>query len=169
MLFRSKLVRLLPFTLTRALLKLEMSRHLDAPAPPEAGERVAEARRRLEEYFDRRLTKRTLLSRVALSLDFNLRESYAPSDHAAWPGRVLIIESDNDPTIPEAVRRRLRDTYPRVVVCTFTGAGQMIPLLQPEALTGVVKAFVKQDYASPDEIEDYCPTDRQHEHAAHDF
>ena len=165
----SKVMRLIPFPLTRALLKLEMSRHLNTPVPPDTAARVAESRRRLEDYFDRKLTKRTLLSRVALGLDFNLGESYAPEDYSSWPGRVLIIESDSDPSIPEAVRRRLRETYPRAVVCTFTGAGQMIPLLQPEALTEVVKAFVKEAYASPDEIEDYCPTDHQREHAAQDF
>src|SRR5215213_1267173 len=137
----TKVVRLLPFPLTRALLKMEMSRHLSTPAPPDAAERVAESKRRLEDYFERRLTKRTLLSRVALSLDFNLRESYAPEGRDAWPGRVLIVESDNDPMIPPAERQRLRDTYPRAMVCTFPGAGHMITLLQPEALQGIVKAF----------------------------
>ena len=164
----TKVVRLLPFPLTRALLKMEMSRHLNTPAPPEAAERVAESRRRLEDYFDRRLTKRTLLSRVELSLDFNLRESYAPADLDAWPGRVLIVESDNDPMIPPAERRRLRDTYPRAMVCAFPGAGHMITLLQPEALTSLVKAFAKEDYSSPSDITDYCPTDGPHEHHAHD-
>jgi pimeloyl-ACP methyl ester carboxylesterase len=165
----TKVVRFLPFPLTRALLKLEMSRHLNTPAPPEAAERIAESRRRLEEYFDRKLTKRTLLSRVALSLDFNLKETYAPEDQAAWPGRVLIVESDNDPMIPAAERLRLRETYPRAFVCAFPGAGHMITLLQPEALTEVVKAFIKEDYSSPSDITDYCPTDSHHEHAAHDF
>src|ERR1700755_580173 len=165
----TKVVRFLPFPLTRALLKLEMSRNLSTPAPPEAAERIAESRRRLEEYFDRKLTKRTLLSRVALSLDFNLKESYAPDDHTAWPGRVLIVESDNDPLIPAAERLRLRETYPRAFVCAFPGAGHMLTLLQPEALTEVVKAFVKEDYSSPSDITDYCPTDHEHEHAAQDF
>lgn len=165
----SKLVRLLPFPLTRAMLKLETSRHLNTPAPPDAAERLNAAKRRLEEYFDRRLTKRTLLSRVELSLDFNLRESYAPSDLGAWPGRVLIVESDNDPTIPPAERQRLRDTYPRAMVCTFPNAGHMLTLLQPEALTGLVKAFIKEDYSAPSDITDYCPTDEPHEHHAHEF
>jgi pimeloyl-ACP methyl ester carboxylesterase len=146
-----------------------MSRHLNTPTSPDTAERVAESRRRLEEYFDRRLTKRTLLSRVALGLDFNLRESYAPSDLDAWPGRVLIVESDNDPTIPPAERQRLRDTYPRAMVCTFPNAGHMITLLQPEALTGLVKAFIKEDYSAPSDITDYCPTDEPHEHHAHEF
>ena len=166
---QSKLVRLLPFPLTRALLKLEMSRHLDTPAPPEAAARVEESKRRLEEHFDRKLTKRTLLSRIALSLDFNLRESYAPDDHDAWPGRILIIESDNDPMIPPAERKRLRDTYPRALVCTVPGAGHMITLLQPEALNQLVKAFIKENYSAPSDIEDHCPADHEHEHAAHDF
>lgn len=165
----SKLVRLLPFPLTRAMLKLEMSRHLNTPAPPDAAERIAESKRRLEEYFDRRLTKRTLLSRVALGLDFNLKESYSANDQDMWPGRVLIVESDNDPMIPPAERQRLRDTYPRAMVCTFPNAGHMITLLQPEALTGLVKAFIKEDYSAPSDITDYCPTDEPHEHHAHDF
>lgn len=165
----SKFMRLIPFPLTRALLKLEMTRNLSTPAPPEAAERVAESRRRLEEYFDRRLTKRTLLSRVELSLDFNLRESYAAEDQDAWPGRVLIVESDNDPTIPLAERQRLRNAYPRAFVCTFPNAGHMLTLLQPEALTSLVKAFLKEDYSSPSDIADYCPTDEPHEHHAHDF
>jgi pimeloyl-ACP methyl ester carboxylesterase len=165
----SKLLRLIPFPLTRALMKMEMSRHLNTPAPPDAAERIAESKRRLEDYFDRRLTKRTLLSRVAISLDFNLRESYSAGDHDTWPGRVLIVESDNDPMIPDSERQRLRDTYPRAMVCTFPGAGHMIPLLQPEALTGLVKAFIKEDYSSPSDITDYCPTDEPHEHHAHEF
>ena len=164
----SRLMRLIPFPLTRALMKAEMSRHLGGPAQDGAtAERVAESRRRLEDYFDRRMTKRTLLSRIALSLDFNRNETYAPEDQAAWTGRVLIIESDDDPTLPEAERRALRATYARALVCAFTGAGQMVTLLQPEALTQVVKAFIKDDYDSPSEIEDHCPAD--HEHAAHDF
>jgi pimeloyl-ACP methyl ester carboxylesterase len=165
----SKLVRLLPFPLTRALLKLELSRNLNTPTPPEAAERVAEFRRRLDEYFDRRLTKRTLITRVALSVDFNLRETYAPDDTSAWPGRVLIIESDNDPMIPAAERRRLRDTYPRAMVCTFAGAGHMITLLRPDALTEVVKAFIKEDYSSPSDVLDHCPADEAHEYHTHDL
>lgn len=165
----SKLVRLLPFPLTRAMLKLELSRNLEAPATPGAAERVAEFRRRLDEHFDRKLTKRTLLSRAALSVDFNLNESYAPDADASWPGRVLIIESENDPTVSAAGRRRLRETYPRAMVCAFARGGHMIALLHPEALTEVVRAFVKEDYGSPSDVLDHCPADEAHEHHAHEF
>ncbi len=162
------LLRLLPFGVTRGLMRMELSKHLDAPVPEEHAARVAEFRRRLDEYFDHKLTKRTLISRVALGADFNLKESYAAEDHADWPGRVLIIESNDDPMIPEDERRRLRATYPRALVCTFAGAGHMIPLLRLEELVGVVKAFLKDEYSTPAEVFDECTVAEAHTHAAPD-
>jgi pimeloyl-ACP methyl ester carboxylesterase len=151
-----KFLRLLPFALTRALLRLEMSKGLDAPAPPEVAERVAEFRRHLDEYFDRGLTRAALLSRLALSVDFNSNEAQAPGDLDGWPGRVLIVESSADPATPSEERRRLREAYPRALVCAFEGAGEMIPLLRLEELVGVVKAFLKEDYSSPSDIVAEC-------------
>ncbi|HWW73990.1 MAG TPA: alpha/beta hydrolase, partial [Pyrinomonadaceae bacterium] len=162
----SRLLRLLPFPLTRALMKAELSRHLNTPVPVEHAARVAEFRKRLDDYFDKTLTKQTLLSRVALGADFNLNESYAPEEHADWPGRVLVIESNDDPMIPAEERRRLRETYPRALVCTFAGAGHMIPLLRLEELVGVVKAFLKEDYSTPAEVFDECAVAEGHEHFA---
>jgi pimeloyl-ACP methyl ester carboxylesterase len=162
-----RLLRLLPFSLSRALLKLEMSKSLDAPAPPETAARVADFRRRLDEYFDRGLTKESLLSRVALSADFNRNEAYAPEDLDGWPGRVLIVESGDDPAIPAEERRRLREAYPRALVCTFAGAGHLIPLLRLEELVGVVKAFLKEDYNSPADIFEECAVTEGHAHGPH--
>ncbi|HYE15582.1 MAG TPA: alpha/beta hydrolase [Pyrinomonadaceae bacterium] len=152
----TRLFRLMPFPLLRGLMKLEVTRGLGARAPAEQAERVAEFRRRLEDYFDRRLTKETLLARVALGVDFNTNESYAPGDCPEWRGRTLIIESDDDPMVSAEDRRRLRDTYPGALVCTFAGAGHLIPLLRLEELVEVVKAFLKEDYKPPSVVE-HCP------------
>jgi maspardin len=160
----TRLLRPFPYKLMRGVLRLEISRHLDTPAPAEHAARVAEFRRRLDHYFEHTLTKRTLLSRVALSVDFNRNERYAPADSAGWPGRVLVIESDDDPLIPAEERRRLRETYPRALVCTFNGAGHLIPLLRLEELVGVVKAFLKDDYSTPAEIFGECSVAEGHEH-----
>jgi 3-oxoadipate enol-lactonase len=160
----TRLLRLLPFSLTRGLMRTEMARHLDTPVPEEQAARVAEFRRRLDDYFDHRLTKRTLLARLALSADFNLDESYARPDLAGWPGRALVIESDDDPMVTPDERRRLREAYPRALVCTFAGAGHMIPLLRLEELVGVVKAFLKDEYSTPSEIFNECAVAEAHEH-----
>jgi maspardin len=158
-----RLMRLLPFPFTRALMKAELSGHLNTPVPEEHAARVAEFRSRLDYYFDHTLTKRTLLSRVALGADFNLNESYTPEEHADWPGRVLVVESNDDPMIPAEERRRLREAYPRALVCTFAGTGHMIPLLRLEELVGVVKAFLKEDYSTPAEVFDECAVAEIHE------
>ena len=162
-----KFLRLLPFPLTRALLKLEVSKGLNAPAPPDVAERVAEFRLRLEEYFDRGLTRAALLSRLALSVDFNNGEPQAPGELDDWPGRVLIVESNDDPATPAVERRRLREAYPRALVCAFAGAGEMIPLLRLEELVGVVKAFLKEEYNSPSDIVAECVGAEEHAHAPH--
>jgi len=162
----SRLMRLLPFAVTRGLMKLETLKQLDAPAPPEHSERVAQLRQRLGEYFDRALTRRTLLSRLALSVDCNLQESYARGDSADWQGRVLLVESgDERPTMPAAARRPLLEAYPRALVCTLAGAGHLIPVLRLEELAGVVKAFLAEQYSSPADIVEECAVE-DHAHDA---
>jgi pimeloyl-ACP methyl ester carboxylesterase len=102
-----------------------------------------------------------MLSRVALTIDFNKHESLTPEDFDAWPGRVLIIESDNDPMIGPEDRSRLRAAYPRALVCTFPGAGHMIPLLKLEEMVEVVKAFLKDVYGPP-AVEAHCAAHEEH-------
>jgi pimeloyl-ACP methyl ester carboxylesterase len=154
-----KMMRLLPFRLTRAQLRLEMTKQLDAPAPTDVAERVNEFKQRLADYFDNRLTKETLLSRVALGVDFNSDEVYNSDGLDAWKGRALIVESKDDPS---DARRRLRDAYPRALVCTLAGAGQLIPLLMLEELAEVIRAFLKEDYKSPAELE-ACAVEEVHD------
>lgn len=158
-----KFLRFLPFPLMRALMKLELGRHLQAPAPtPEDAARVELFKERLNHYLDRELTKETFISRIALTVDFNLRESYGPQDYDDWPGRVLLIDSNDDPMIPAAQRARLRGTYPRALVCTFDGAGHLIPILKRDELVGLVRAFLKEDYGPPPGGE-HCPLHEEEE------
>lgn len=170
-----KYLRLMPFRLMRALMRAEMSKRMDATGDDEnaAGEvdaagddaREASARRRaLGEDFNRALTKEMLLARAALSVEFNAREAYSPSDYDDWPGRVLLIDSND--AAPEAIsrRRRLREAHPRALVCTFEGARRGSPRLRADELVEVVRAFVKEDYKRPSDIDDYCPADGEHAH-----
>ncbi|HST54210.1 MAG TPA: alpha/beta hydrolase [Pyrinomonadaceae bacterium] len=151
-----KLMRLLPFRLTRAQLRLDTLRHFDVQ--PETDARVFEFKRQLEDYFDRMLTKETLLARVALGVDFNCNEVYNSDGPDLWAGRALIVESGDDHSATPNARRRLRETYPRSLVCTLAGAGRLMPFLMLEELTEVVRAFLKEDYKSPSDLES-CLTD----------
>ena len=158
-----KLARWMPFWLTRALMKAELSRHLRVPPGADAGvvEKFVSVKRRLDDYFEREMTKEVFTSRVRLSIDFCRSESYAPADDEGWPGRVLIVESSDDRMIGEESRRVLREAYPRALVCAFEGAGHLIPLLKTEELVGLVRAFVRDSYAPPDFAE-HCPLHEEH-------
>ena len=75
-----------------------------------------------KDLFATRLTKDDVMANLRIQLDYHLRYRFAPADLAAWPGKVFVIESDND--IFNAERRKaLRDTYPQAPVYTFHGAG----------------------------------------------
>lgn len=156
----SKYLAYMPFPIMRALMKMEISRRLKVPAPPAEAARIESFRERLNDYFNHKLTKEVMISRIALGTDFNKNWSFASADFDEWPGRVLIIESDNDPMIGAEARLRLRATYPRALVCTFEGAGHLIPLLKPEELIEVVRAFLKDSYA-PHELKTECPAHEQ--------
>ncbi len=146
----------LPFALTRAFVKMDVMRHLDAPVPPEASERVRLVKEHLKNYFDNVLTKDVMLSRMALSVDFCRHEPDAFAVGADWAGRVLIVESKHDNANHEEARARLRAAYPGALVCTFADAGEMIPLLRQDALIEVIRAFMREEYARPEDLEQGC-------------
>ena len=143
----SKLLFRLPFPLVRALLKTWAKARLKLDAPPEATERVRLFRERLEDYFDRRLTKQTAISRAALSVEFNLHGPCDPGDFADFPGGVLIVESADDPLFASDARRRLRELFPRAMVCTFNETGHAISLLHRDELIEVLRFFLRGDHA----------------------
>ena len=69
-----------------------------------------------------RLSKAELRATYRLGIDLLEGFRFAPGDLASWPGRVLILESDQDIVTPEQ-RAELRRYYPWAEVYTFRGAG----------------------------------------------
>jgi pimeloyl-ACP methyl ester carboxylesterase len=107
----------IPWVLLRGLLARSMMKLMRAPA----GE-TRFWRAYLKDLFETQLTKPAVMANLRIQLDYHLRYRFAPGDLAAWPGKVFVIESDND--IFNADRRRaMRDTYPQAPVYTFHGAG----------------------------------------------
>lgn len=96
-------------------------------------------------YFDSTiadLSKADLLSRVRLATEFAGQTDYAPGDLERWPGRVLIVEADDDPHMPAATRARLRALYPRAEVHTFSGTGHSAPITDPESYAQLIRRFL---------------------------
>jgi pimeloyl-ACP methyl ester carboxylesterase len=69
------------------------------------------------------LNKARLVALTRQFADYNMRYHFEPADLDAWPGEILILESDHDEAFDANSRALLRATYPRAQVHTFRDAG----------------------------------------------
>ena len=97
----------------------------------------------LDEVLATRLRKADLVAALADMLDYS-RQRFAPGDLAAWPGRILLIESARDEAFSPAARAALRALYPRARVLTFPGAGHAVMLTRPDEYVAAVRAFLEE-------------------------
>jgi pimeloyl-ACP methyl ester carboxylesterase len=91
-----------------------------------------------------RLSKAELRDMYRLGIDLMQSFRFEPGDLASWPGRVLILESDQDVVTPEQ-RAELRRCYPRAEVHTFRGAGHTPWMSHREEYLSVIKEFLDQE------------------------
>ena len=88
------------------------------------------------------LAKADLLSRVLLASEFLEQTAYGPRDLERWPGRILILDADDDPLTPPAIRATLRALYPQAEVHAFSGTGHSAAILHPERYAEVIRRFL---------------------------
>ena len=96
-------------------------------------------------YFDSivaGLSKADLVSRVRLATEFARQTGYGPHDLDLWPGRILILDSDDDSHMPATTRDALRSLYPRAKVHTFSGTGHAAAIMHPERYTQLIRSFL---------------------------
>jgi pimeloyl-ACP methyl ester carboxylesterase len=74
----------------------------------------------------------------------NLQFIYQPGDLTACPGKVLILQSDDDPATKPGMRMALRNLYPQAQVHTFHQAGHTPFLSQPDEFYPLVRTFLHQ-------------------------
>jgi pimeloyl-ACP methyl ester carboxylesterase len=68
---------------------------------------------------------------------------FTPDNPRGWPGKVLIIESDDDPAIGARDRALLRRTYPNAQVHTFRDAGHASSILKREEVLSIIRSFLE--------------------------
>jgi pimeloyl-ACP methyl ester carboxylesterase len=127
----------IPWPVLRGLLSKSIIKLLGAPASE-----LSFWREYTKELFGAELTKADVMANLRIQLDYHQRYRFAPEDLAAWPGKVFVIESDND--IFNAERRKaLRDTYPQAPVYTFHAAGHAPAFSQPAEYLEVLGRFLE--------------------------
>ena len=76
-------------------------------------------------------------------LELARRPQFTPDDLKEWRGKILIIDSDDDPAIGPRDRALLRNAYPQAEVRTFRDAGHASSILKREEAFSVVRRFLR--------------------------
>ncbi|MFL6203114.1 MAG: alpha/beta fold hydrolase [Thermoanaerobaculia bacterium] len=87
-------------------------------------------------------TREGLLALYNRAADFLANHRLRPDDLDGWPGKVLLLMSDDDPVTPEPAREAMKAMYPRAEVHVFSGSGHATALLQPERYFEVMDRFL---------------------------
>lgn len=140
--FAGKLFPLVPQSVIVRLLKLRLDKlllsRLRAVNHPEAEFWRA--------YLDEAMTaghlKEVFIHQNKCLLDLTKQPRLAANDLNEWSGRILIIESEDDPAIRASERALLRDLYPRAEVKTFLDAGHASSILKRSEVVSTIKGFL---------------------------
>jgi pimeloyl-ACP methyl ester carboxylesterase len=96
----------------------------------------------LDEAIASDLLKEVFIHQNKCLLDLARQPQFTHDDLHEWHGKILIIESDDDPAIPARARMLLRSTYPQSQVHTFKDAGHASSILKREEVVSIIRTFL---------------------------
>jgi len=132
------LLRLLPMSLLRFMLKGATRKSLrDAPEQLPFWEAYSNE-------MIARLSKADLIGRYQVAIDFDASSTFTPDDLKDWPGRILILEGDNDPIAEAPAREALKLLHPQARLHTFHGSGHVASIAKLAEYVAVIENFLKE-------------------------
>ena len=133
------MLRLMPAPWVSALMRATSERAL---AP------LADARREFWRAANndllRQFTKRAVIARYRAAVDFDLQSRFSPGDLTGWPGRLLILEGEDDPLVEADTRAALRALYPQAQIHTFHGAGHAAAMADVPGYVRVIEQWLAE-------------------------
>lgn len=137
-----KLFPALPQSLFVPLLKLRLNKLLLSTLRAVHHPETEFWRAYLNEAIASDLLKEVVIHQNKCLLDLARHPQFTHNDLKEWHGKILIIESDDDPAIPARARALLRNTYPQVEVHTFKDAGHASSILRREEVVSIIRTFL---------------------------
>lgn len=123
---RVKTLSSLPRWVTVSLGYRWLERQIQAEAPNALPGELSFWSAYFREFYDAELvSKEYFVSRAKILVDYFGSYDFEPHDLDDWPGRIFIIESENDQVVNEFERERLKSFYRQARVHTFRGAGHL--------------------------------------------
>src|SRR6185436_707008 len=136
-----KIWNAIPGSLLRSLMMARVRRML-RPARDSSPDEYQRALTFVRELVQKPETATAVLRQNECMLDSITSIPTAPADLARLDGKILIIESDDDPAIRAPDRAHLRAMYPGAAVRTFHRTGHVTALVKPDEFAGVVDEFL---------------------------
>ncbi len=99
----------------------------------------------LKEILTKQLNKANLVSVTEEIYDFSAHYHFSSGDLAAWPGKILILESDQDKAYSPAIRAETRAVYPQARVHTFHDAGHTAIMTNTDEFISAIHKFLDED------------------------
>ncbi len=137
------LLKYIPFALMRPLMRRKLGRlgHMEQEIPPEVQERRRFANAMMAGMLDRSFTRERIGRLLELVWRFNEQGGYGADEFCAWPGRVLLVSSEDDPYHQDAVT--LSSVLPAAEMYTLpTGFGHLAPQINREEFQAMIQSFI---------------------------
>jgi pimeloyl-ACP methyl ester carboxylesterase len=139
----SKLFPALPRSLFVPLLKLRLDKMLLSALRRANHPEYEFWRAFLNEAIASNHFKEVAVHQNKCLLELARQPQFTADDLKEWRGKILIIDSEDDPAIPAKDRALLRKTYPQSEVKTFRDAGHASSILKREEVFSVIRNFLK--------------------------
>ncbi|MBU7026323.1 MAG: alpha/beta hydrolase [Theionarchaea archaeon] len=94
------------------------------------------------EEISLRTTKDDIINERKAMLDYMSTYQFSKDDLVNWPGKILIVESDNDSAFDKSAREELKTLYPQAQIHTFRNAGHSPVYDNPTEYISVVRNFL---------------------------
>lgn len=134
----SVVFRLAPMPLLRGVLRLVNYGFLPG---------CVEAQRFWREHFSAVIgssSRDSYLNRLRVAIDFDRNYRFAPTDVHGWPGRLLIIDAEDDSFTPPAQRNALRRLYPQAQHRSFAHGGHGQTVHNPQGEIALIGGFLAE-------------------------
>jgi pimeloyl-ACP methyl ester carboxylesterase len=95
------------------------------------------------EKYSQVKTKSEVINPILAIIDYAENNTFQPDDLNDFVGKILILESDNDPAFKRPAREALKQMYPQAKVNTFIGAGHTPGYTQSDEYIHVLREFLK--------------------------
>jgi len=137
----SKLFPAFPQSLFKPILKLRLNKMLLSTLRANNHPETEFWRAYLNEAIASDLLKEVFLHQNNCLLELAHQQQFTADDLKGWLGKVLIIESEDDPAISKRDRALLKATYPQAEVHTFSDAGHASSILKRDVVVSIIRSF----------------------------